>query len=553
MLSRPWKSPARRWACYVLALALGTIVALLICPPAEAQAPQPAGKLPPSPAAAASTAPDAGAPGAAPAAPSAPAVPAKPPAPRLNRNYVGLPQPSADKEKEYLGKRLEIPKILKADPLTPAQEQIVEDYYRNYALARWTVPDKQHLVAGYVNELKNELARCYTPNRSNPGHDKLVEEVYRFMEGCTRPDIRVNLSPTVRLNAVLMLGELNEVEPSGSRAAKPLAKALPLLLNRATDPQQIDAVRLGALIGIRRHCRLMDENAPIPNEIVQALVSLLRAKEPERVRSDEGHAWLRLLAIQTFGDLRGRPNSVAVAKELLNVLAETDSPEFLRYAAAEALGNLDYGNAAGLDMNVMLQALGLLAIEVCDQERQRLRDELESKRAPAPSGYGGYGGDYMTGGMEAPTSDMGGDMYGYGAMAPSATTTKEDRQIERARRRLKEGMTAALVGMGKKRKTLARGEQPSGISAMAGTDTVKSQNVEALSNPIHSFFVVIDTKEKDKQIQAKALDTAIADVRKQLEEALTQIGGTAPESPEFKPLPELKPAGAGYGSGEMMY
>ncbi|MHB8901771.1 MAG: hypothetical protein ACYC6Y_23700 [Thermoguttaceae bacterium] len=488
--------------------------------------------------------------------PAAPATPPKPPAPRLDRDYVGLPQPSADKEKEYLQKqRQEAQKLSRGDSLQPAQEQFLVDYYRNYALARWTFPDRQNEVAGYMNELKNDLLRSYKPGRSNPVHDKLVEEVLRFMTICTDPRTYANLDlpPTTRLNAILMIGELNEIEAGpGAKPPKPLAKALPILLNRATDAQQIDAVRVGALIGIRRHCRLLDPAAPVPNEVVQALVSLLRAKESERVRSKEGHAWMRQLAVQTFADLRGRPNTPAVAKELVGIIAETDSPEFLRFTAAEALGNLDYGNVAGLDINSMLQALGLLSIEVCDKERQRLRDELASKKAPMPSMYGGGSPEEYAGGgdaMASPPTDMGMDPYGYGAMSAGPTNTKEDRQIERSRRRLKEGMTAALSGMGKKRKTLARDEQASGLSAMAGTDAVKKQNIEAFSAPIHDFFGVIDAKDdKDKPIQAKALDTAIEDVRKKLEDALAQVGGTAPPSPEFKPLPTAAPAGGMYGN-----
>ncbi len=584
MLSRSWKSHVSGWARFVPVFALGTLLALLACAFAEAQAPQPAQAAPAAvgpppgastPAAVAPTAPPAPAAKAAPAKsapaktdappPAKPATPAKPPAPLLNRDYKGIDKLPEGEEKAYQAKRSRIQQILGADTLSPADEQFLVDYYRRYALARWTYPDQQHEVATRRRELKSELAKAYKPNRSNPAHDKLTEVVLQYMRTLSDPktlaDPKYNFAPTARVSAVLMLGELNEVEPSGSRAAKPLAAALPDLLQRATDPRQIDAVRLAALIGIRRHCRLMDPSAPVPNSIAKPLVDLIRAKEPERVRTEEGHAWLRLQAVQMFADLQGRPRPVDVAKLLLTVLAETDSPEFLRYAAAEALGSLDYRNPAGLDMNSMLQALGLLAIEVCDQERQRLRDELESKKMPNAGGFSGSGGDMagmpmmgsegMGSGMEMGMSAEGSEMYGSGGMGPRPTTTKEDRQIERARRRLKDGMTAALVGMGKKRKTLARDEKPSGISAMAGTDPLKTQNIDAFSNAIHAFFVKIDTKENDKQIDLRALDTAIAEVRKELETAMTQAGGTAPPSPEFDPLPVSRP-GEMFGSGSMM-
>jgi hypothetical protein len=154
------------------------------------------------------------------------------------------------------------------------------------------------------------------------------------------------------------------------------------------------------------------------------------------------------------------------------------------------------------------------------------------------SGMGGYE-DMMEG---------GGGGYGYGGMATGPTTSKEDRQIERVRRRLKSGMTAVLIGLGKKSKSTR--QTPSGVTAIAGTDEVKKQNIESLSDPIHSFIKVIDEKDRDtdKQIEAKPLDEAIADVRAKLAEALSDLGVEAPESPEFEPLPEPKPAGA-YGAG----
>ena len=549
MLSPSWKRDIRRCACYALALALGTVVALPVCHSAEAQTPPPAAGEAQNPVAPAPSPP-------APVAAKAPA-PEKPAAPRLNRSYGQLPAP--ENEQEYSRQRATIQRMLRAGAIPAGEEQFFIDYYRKYALARWTFTDRQHEIAGYRRDLRNDLTTAGRVNRgNNAAHDRLVELVLRFMTTCVDPAVlerpEFNFSPATRFNAILMIGELNQLEAAtGGRDAKPLPEAMPVLLDRATDPKQIDAVRLGALIGIRRHCRLMPENVQVPRNISTVMIDVLRKKESERVRSPEGQAWLRLIAIQTFADLKGKPGTTAVAKELLNVMAETDSPDFLRYAAAKALGSLNYRNATDLDMNVLLQALGLLAIEVCDEERQRLRDEMESKKTPMmPGGYGPYAG----GGPSA--TDSGGyeDMMGgYGGMTAASTTTKEDRQIERARRRLKDGMTAALIGMGKKSKGLRRGEAPSGVSFMAGTDAVKTQNIESFSDAIHDFFKIIDTKDRDtdKQIEAKPLDEAIAEVRGKLADALSQVGAEAPESPELEPLPEPKPAGAvGGGYGEML-
>lgn len=565
MLSPTRKGRVPRCAGCALALVFGTLFAALNCQPVRAQTPADAASQAQNPA---TPAPPPATPAPAPDAKAAKpdakaAAPDKPTAPRLSRQYSGLPIP-ADEQK-FIADYSEIRKILRAGTIPSGKEDFFINYYRNYGLARWTFTDRLNEVAGFRGDLKRDFLTSYKPNRSNPVHDRLVTLALNFLTTCTDPKTlanpKYNFSPVTRYNAIMMIGELNQVEPGpGAKPPVPLPAALPILINRATDPQQIDAVRMGALLGIRRHCRLMPENAQVPANITRLLVNLVRTKESERVRSPEGQAWMRLVAIQTFGDLKGRPNTTAVAKELLNVVAETDSPDFLRYAAATALGELNYQNAAGLDMNVLLQALGLLSIEVCDQERERMREQMESEKKPTPGGSGGYGPYAGSGAPEMDSSGGYGDMmseysgYGPGGMT-TTTSTKEDRQIERARRRLKEGLTAALIGMGKKTKSLRRGEKPSGVSALAGTDPTRTQSVETFSNAIHDFFKVIDTKDKDKndkQIEAKPLDEAIVEVREKLADALGQIGGQAPEAPELEPLPEPKPAGAlGSGYDEM--
>lgn len=550
MLSPSRKSPTTLCAHFLFALAIGVVVALVACQSAEAQTTQPAAAQAQNPA----TPPP---PAAQPPAPAAKAAaPAKPSAPRLNRSYKGLPIP-AD-ESNYAKERSVIQKWLRAGTIPAGEEQTFTNYYQKYALARWTFTDRLDEVAGFRRELAKELAMSYKTNRANPAHDQLANLALRFMENCTDDkrlaSLGYNFSPVTRFNAIMMIGQLNQVESSGTKLPTPLPAALPLLMRRFQDDSQIDAVKLGALIGIRRHCLLEPRNA---NNVANMLIGLLREKESKRVRSPEGQAWMRLLAVQTFADLKGRPGTNVVANDFLKVIAETDSPEFLRYAAASGLGSLDYTNA-GLDMNPLLQGLGLLAIEVCDSERQRMREEMESKKAPTPSGMGGYGeyaggsggsgGAEMESGMGGYEDMMGESGYGYGGMAAGPTTSKEDRQIERIRRRLKDGMTAVLIGLGKKTKSTR--QDLSGVSAIAGTDEVKKQNIESLSDPIHDFFKVIDEKDpdNDKQIEAKPLDEAIADVRAKLAEALSELGVEAPASPKFEPLPEPKPAGA-YGAG----
>lgn len=563
MSSASRKSHVCCCAWYPLAVASGLAVALLVCQTVGARAQQsPAGPAPvaqesvPAPAPPASPAP------ATPAPPAAATLdaPAKPPAPLLNRSYAQMTQPSADKEKEYLRMRSEIQKMLRDGTIPADKEAMFNDYYKNYALARWTFLDRPHELAKYRSELGNELTMSYKPNRgANQARDKLQALVLQYMQGFVNPDVlarpATNFSPATRYNAILMIGELNEVEPAmGVKVVKPLPQALGILRRHAADKRHIDAVRLGALIGIRRHCRLMQEaGTEIPRDVLGDLANLAKTQESERVRSDEGQAWLRAVAAMTFGDVKGAPQQDWVANMLRGIVSESDSQPFLRYEAANSLGNIDYRKAPGLDMNPFLHSLGLMAVELCDRERQSLRDELQSKEVKPPTS--GYMGDYTAAGGggdayagDVAPDDMGG--YGYGGMSTTTTTTQSDRQLERVRRRLKEGMTAALIGMGRKTKTV-RPNEATGMSMIAGADPQKTKAIESFSNPIHDFFKKTEEKgDKDKPIQAKALDEAIAKVRQELAAAVSQVGPPAPESPVFEPIREqVQPAYGGYEMG----
>ena len=539
MLFARWKSPVGCCARNPLALVLGVSVVLLASQLAGAQAP--GGQAQKADPAASKTAP------------------AKPPAPRLNRSYAQLAQPKEDKEKEYQRMRGDVQRMLRAGTIPADKEQLFNEYYTKYALPRWTWLNRLHELTKYRADLERELAMTYDPRKgTNQAHDKLQALALQYLKIYVNPAYlaqpKYNFAPATRFNAILMIGRLNEVEPAmGVKVVKPLPQALDILHIVANDEKQIDAVRVGALIGLRRHCRLAMEAGTEPPRVALGDMGVwAKRKEAERVRSDEGHAWMRTVAVKTLGDVEGAPQQAIVADILRGIVNETDSPSFLRYEAANSLGSIDYRRAPGLDMTPYLQSLGLLAVAVCDEERQRLRDEMESGQAPPRSGgmMGGMMGGEFGGDMEAGGDEMN-EGYGTDMMGGGPVATADAMQIERARRRLQEGMTAVLVGMGKKSRATRPGDEV-GLSMLAGGDPAKVQTIDAFSDPIHDFFKTIDAKDDDdNQIQPKPLDLAIVDVRQKLADALTKVGAEAPKSPEFDPIPETKPARGGMGGMEM--
>ena len=102
-----------------------------------------------------------------------------------------------------------------------------DSYYSDYFLARWSVLGKSdHRPIANLPEcrkqVRNDLHRA-----KGDVHDHLNALVLEFMKAHAAE----NYHPAVRVNAMLMIGDLNRVEPTGSAAAIPLPEALTMLLD----------------------------------------------------------------------------------------------------------------------------------------------------------------------------------------------------------------------------------------------------------------------------------------------------------------------------------
>ena len=186
--------------------------------------------------------------------------------------------------------------------------------------------------------------------------------------------------PAVRVNAMLMIGELNAVEPLGGKPPEPLPEARTLLMKNAEDPKQIEAVKVAAVVGILRHLTLgaIDETEQ-QKQLDPLMLKLLKSPLPEG-QSAEGHAWLQTLA----GQVLSRSGSVGAGGEVAVALAalvgDKKAPLDFRCLAARELGRLKYAN--GPYVGDCAVALGRLArdsaaaeIAICLLDRLKWRLE----------------------------------------------------------------------------------------------------------------------------------------------------------------------------------
>ncbi len=263
----------------------------------------------------------------------------------------------------------------------------VQQYFENYFFAQWTRPPKQ--AVGKTDDHPDRRAALFkflrgARPRSEP-YDFLTDLALRKCQEMAWGEFDVS----VRVNAMLTIGELNFQESRTVEPPIPLPAAVPVMVQAINDPKQIDAVRVAALTGLLRHARLEGIKDPAHRkEVLTTMLGLVQAASPPPGRSAEGHAWMRAQAAAVLGHLGEIGPNGAIAAALADMAAERKLAFSARCAAAAALGSLRYQSPGSLDTTKIVQALAGLAADACENEesqplegfqrRRRLRDRLSA-------------------------------------------------------------------------------------------------------------------------------------------------------------------------------
>jgi hypothetical protein len=258
-------------------------------------------------------------------------------------------------------------------PDVPSGQKTVSDYYRKFKLAQHTSTDEKSLSAlpearaTALRELKN-LARSGGPVYLYIRDDVTLDYLNDI---ASKPnDKGLYCHPAVRVNAMLLIGELNEKEAfAGSEVPVPLSAAVPKLVAAVESAEQIDAVRVAALAGLYRHVRLGGIATADAKKLVGvAMFKLLKMARPPADRTPEGHAWMRGQAAAILGEI-GMAGAKGVVAEAVAATVADDALLFsARCIAARALGKLKYPAPGELDPTPLANALGKLAIDACAAE-----------------------------------------------------------------------------------------------------------------------------------------------------------------------------------------
>lgn len=436
---------------------------------------------------------------------------------------------------------------------------------------------------GKIAEKRREFFRQHLQmtNPPQPVHDHLVQLTFTTMQAISASP---QFHPAVRYNAMLIIGELNEVEASGFASNRtpptPLPAALDFMLTQLRNPNQIDEVRMAAMIGVLRHAEILqlhaaanagrggnNVQAQANQKILAVVLPIAQQKDAPEGRSEEGHTWIRRRAIDVLVAL-GAANP-QVASLLDEIIADASAPLSLRCTAARALGQLPFASGqAGYNGAQGAQHLALIAREVCENElawweSEKKREEEEKLRR---QGLGGAGGESYA---AMPSSDpasmaadpAGGYYYGgegYAGGDPTMRVAPEKKpveyRIERTQRRIKHVLAAVKIGLEGNANFAARPKTPAGAApenaAVAEGGILKRSpdaekaRIKQVSDAITNLFLVVDKAEPERE-------TMLADLGLQLQklQALTGAADAGPPGAGGGP-PASGPPGSGTaGSG----
>ena len=171
--------------------------------------------------------------------------------------------------------------------------------------------------------------------------------------------------PAVKLNAVLILGDLNDKQPKRNRpeTAEPRLNTQMDLIAYLQSPDQLsDVLLVGALTGMQRHAR-ESLDPQTKKRVGKVLLEILKSQRMT-ARDPSVVIWVRRQAIDTLAQLKPKNEKI-----FLRVIENANEPVQLRIAAVEAVQKLNLTNLSPGSIDRFAKGLAQLAVDICEEER----------------------------------------------------------------------------------------------------------------------------------------------------------------------------------------
>lgn len=292
---------------------------------------------------------------------------------------------------------------------------LIRKFFRDAYLKSWTSKANWTQAGAKRQEF---LRAYYGPLYSDQTSRAMVNEIMvEFM----REYIKPTYHPVLRYNAILLVGDLRsrEMDNINQTPEVPYAPATAVLLAALEDPNQSDAVKVGAWIGLMEHCQLYGVNLGAmagaeKNKVMDLVVKTLSEKAPPEGRGADAHTWMRKRAIDVARSIGNAGRDGALANALNIIILDESLPIEMRCNAIAAKGNLtfDAQTAAKLDVAKESAEIGKVALEAVSADVAWYDNAMKDyfKAMMGPGGSGMMGSEYGPGGggmmppMARPTS-----------------------------------------------------------------------------------------------------------------------------------------------------
>ncbi len=396
-----------------------------------------------------------------------------------------------------------------SDKTLAANEDQFDKYFRDLIFRRWTYPQfltKIHEDRTLINRF---LSLSKNPAANQRLHTLIRENMPKIAAG--------NFHPAVRYNGMLLLGSLNSKEAviyGNKSPATPLIDVLPGLLEAVNSQNQIDVVRVAALIGVQRYAE-GNLSAGAKQEVINRLLPIL-ASDPPQGRTPKAHAWIQRQVINILAAMGSPGTGGAVINGLRSIVVDPDKPLSFRCAAVAALGTVGIGS---LDPKEVAGQVGAVGVEACRVELAWLRDHTDERLAVLKSKSD-----------NERISDRDAEAALFGGGGGGAISTADDPVLARlddlSRRRLKTRLNKVRTALG------GPDRNPRGISAAAGP---AGPDVSQLARIVDGIMTALeDTESSPDDMQQSVYEGAT-----KLDTQVKKMIGTEAAPPaEATPAPD---------------
>lgn len=213
-------------------------------------------------------------------------------------------------------------------------EQIVQEWTQYQVRA---ITWQEHI--GKLPDLRRDLKKLLRDTGKAPAPELHTQINDLTLKVCSAVAQDSRYPRAVRINCVLMLGDLDEREASpGGPAAVPLPAATTALLDIAGDQKQYLGVRIVAVIGLKRHVESGMANT-LQARLADTLVEVLQAQIEEDYRF-QGEIWLHWRAADVLSDAIKKQIPVDLAKYATGTVELIDEDKLPNWARAKLAGDL---------------------------------------------------------------------------------------------------------------------------------------------------------------------------------------------------------------------